>query len=64
MVKKLASKVDRRLLTDIEIRDKGLNKSEFTPTWQGKLYILNVKNSKIAEKATITSEGEYAIKTR
>ncbi len=64
MVKKLASKTDKKLLSDVEIRDKGLNKSDFTPTWQGRLHILDAGKSKIAEKVEIKAEGEYAIKTR
>ena len=64
MVKKLASKSTKQLLTDTEIKEKGLNKSEFSATWQGRLHILDAGKSSIAEKIGITEKGEYAIKVR
>ena len=64
MAKKLASKHSKEILNEQEIREKGLNKSDFTPTWQGRLHILNVEKSKIAQKTNIKKEGEYAIKIR
>jgi len=64
MVKKLASKSTKQLLTDTEIKEKGLNKSDFSVTWQGRLHILDVSKSSIAEKIGITEKGEYAIKVR
>jgi DNA-directed RNA polymerase subunit E" len=33
-------------------------------TWQGRLHILDVSKSKIAEKIGIKVKGEYAIKVR
>jgi len=38
--------------------------NEFTESWKGRLYIIDAKNSEIAEKIGIKSKGEYAIKTR
>ena len=64
MVKKLASKKTKQLLTDTEIKEKGLNKSEFSATWQGRLHVLDASKSSIAEKIGITEKGEYAIKVR
>jgi RNA polymerase subunit RPABC4/transcription elongation factor Spt4 len=64
MAKKLASKTTKRLLTDVEIKEKNLSKGEFTPTWQGRVYVLNVEKSLIAKKASIGENGEYAIKVR
>jgi RNA polymerase subunit RPABC4/transcription elongation factor Spt4 len=64
MAKKLASKTTKRLLSDVEIKEKNLSKGEFTPTWQGRVYVLNVEKSYIANKTNIEEKGEYAIKVR
>ncbi len=64
MVKKLASKRDKKLRTDVEIKELGLDKSEFTTSWQGRLFISDVAGSMIAEKLGIEEKGEYAIKVR
>lgn len=64
MVRKLARKTTKELFTESEIREKGLNKAEFTGTWQGRLYILDPKKSMIASRIGITKKGEYAIKVR
>jgi len=64
MVKKLASKTTKELFTDAEIREKGLNKSEFTGTWQGRLCIIDSKKSMIARRIGVDKQGEYAIKVR
>lgn len=36
----------------------------FTTSWQGRLYVVDVNNSTIAEKVGIKVKGEYAIKVR
>ncbi len=64
MVKKLASKLTKELLAESEIKEKGLKKSDFNPTWQGRLYILDPEKSAIAQKILIKQKGEYAIKVR
>ncbi|MBI2581593.1 DNA-directed RNA polymerase subunit E'' [Candidatus Woesearchaeota archaeon] len=38
--------------------------SSFTSTWQGRLYVVDVAKSMIAEKINIKMKGEYAIKVR
>ena len=38
--------------------------SNFTTSWQGRLYITDVKDSEIAEKLGVKVKGEYAIKVR
>ncbi|MBS3157204.1 DNA-directed RNA polymerase subunit E'' [Candidatus Woesearchaeota archaeon] len=64
MAKKLANKKSKELLSDSDIREKGLNKEDFTPTWNGRLYIVDPAKSEIAKKSSITKKGEYAIKVR
>ncbi len=64
MAKKLASKQTKELLTDVEIREKKLRKEDFTPTWQGRVFILDTEKSHIAQQMDIKSKGEYAIKIR
>ncbi len=38
--------------------------TNFTNTWQGRLYVTDVQRSTIAEKLGIKLKGEYAIKIR
>ncbi|HLD80022.1 MAG TPA: transcription elongation factor subunit Spt4 [Candidatus Nanoarchaeia archaeon] len=38
--------------------------SSKTSTWQGRLYVVDVAKSMIAEKISIKMKGEYAIKVR
>ncbi|MBU2638532.1 MAG: DNA-directed RNA polymerase subunit E'' [Nanoarchaeota archaeon] len=38
--------------------------SNFTDTWNGRIYVTNIAKSKIAKIAGITANGEYAIKAR
>lgn len=64
MAKKLASKRNKILLTDAEIKERGLDKSQFTSSWQGRVFVSKVEGSMIAEKIGITEKGEYAIKVR
>lgn len=64
MAKKLASKFSKEIFNENEIKDKGMSKGEFTTSWKGRVYILNVAMSRIAQKMGITKEGEYAIKVR
>ena len=64
MVKKFASKRTKKLLTEKEIKEKGLNKSDFTGLWYGRVHMLKPEKSHISEKAGMQEEGEYAIKIR
>ncbi len=64
MVKKLASKVDKKLMSEAEIKEKNLNKANFTSSWQGRIFISDPANSMIAEKINVSEKGEYAIKVR
>lgn len=38
--------------------------SNFTTSWQGRLYVVDPAASMIAEKVGLTLKGEYAIKVR
>ena len=38
--------------------------TDFTQTWQGRIYILDPNKSAIAEKIDMKTKGEYAIKVR
>ncbi len=64
MAKKLASKRDKRLLTEADIREKSLNKSDFTTSWQGRIYVADPTKSFIAKEIGIQAKGEYAIKVK
>jgi RNA polymerase subunit RPABC4/transcription elongation factor Spt4 len=64
MAKKLASKRTKELLSDVEIRDRGLPKGEFSQSWLGRITITNVEKSEIAKRIGIEKNGEYAIKVR
>ena len=64
MAKKFASKKTKRLLTENDIKELNKDKSEFTTSWQGRIFISDVTNSFIAEKIGIKEKGEYAIKVR
>ena len=37
-------------------------KNLFSTSWQGKIYMLDTKNSKIAKEIGIKEKGDYAIK--
>ena len=64
MAKKLASKKSKKLLTEAMIRELSLPKSDFTTSWQGRVYIRDVENSHVAKEMSITEKGEYAIKVK
>ncbi len=64
MAKKLASKKDRRILSEADIRELNLDKNDFTSSWQGRIYVYDVQQSQVAQKVGITEKGEYAIKVR
>jgi len=64
MAKKLASKITKEIFNENEIKEKKLNKGEFTPSWKGRVYILDPEKAQIAKKMGITKAGEYAIKVR
>jgi RNA polymerase subunit RPABC4/transcription elongation factor Spt4 len=64
MSKKLAHKLTKELIPEDVIRERGLRKSDFTPTWQGRLSVIDAQNSIIAKKVGIKVNGEYAIKVR
>lgn len=38
--------------------------SNFTTSWQGRVYVVDAARSDIAQKVGITIKGEYAIKIR
>lgn len=38
--------------------------SNFTDTWNGRMYVMNFDKSRIAKTAGIKANGEYAIKAR
>lgn len=37
---------------------------EYTDSYKGRIYVVNPEKSEIAQKLNITSEGNFAIKTR
>ena len=64
MARKLASKKDKKILTDTEIRELNLSKSDFTTSWQGRIYVQDMQQSEIAQRIGIKEKGEYALKVR
>lgn len=64
MAKRLASKINKKILSEIEIKEQGLDKGNFTTSWQGRIFIADPARSMIAEKIGIKEKGEYAIKVR
>lgn len=64
MAKKLASKKDKRLLAESDIKELNLNKADFSSSWQGRLYIHDAENSLVAKNINLKEKGEYAIKVR
>ncbi len=64
MAKKLADKKTKELLSESEIRERGLSKEDFTSSWNGRLFIIDPAKSEIAKKIGINKKGEYAIKAR
>ena len=62
MVKKLANKQTKELLTEAEIKEKNLPKEAFTQSWQGRLFVADPEHSEIAEKVGVGKKGEFAIK--
>lgn len=64
MAKLLAEKKTKVLLTDTQIKEKGLQIGNFTANWQGRIRILDTDKSKIAKELEIHDKGEYAIKLR
>ncbi len=61
-MKKLASKITKELLAEEDIREQKLDKSDFTPSWKGRMTFFDVDKSQIAKKVGIHQKGEYAIK--
>ena len=51
-------------MSEIQIKERNLNKNDFTSTWQGRIYVLDPTLSGIAKKINVEREGEYAIKVR
>ncbi len=62
--KKLASKITNELVSDYEIKEKSLNRDEYTEGWKGRIIVLNPQESEFAKKLNLTQKGEFAIKTR
>ncbi|MBT4604019.1 hypothetical protein HOC01_00120 [archaeon] len=46
------------------IGDLNESKSNFTSSWQGRIYVKDAQNSFIAKEMGIKEKGEYAIKVR
>lgn len=64
MSKKLANRTTKEIMTQSEIKEKGLDEGNFTATWQGRIHFLNTKKSMIAHEMGVDKKGEYAIKVR
>lgn len=64
MAKKLAHKETKQLIPEAQMREKSLKKADYTPSWQGRINIIDVDKSEIAKKIGIKNNGEYAIKVR
>ena len=64
MAKKLARKTDKRLIKENMIGDLNESKSNFTSSWQGRIYVKDAQNSFIAKEMGMKEKGEYAIKVR
>jgi len=64
MVKKLASYNTKELLSPTEIKERNLDKKDFSSNWQGRAIIIDLENSKIAKQMGIKQKGEYTIKVR
>jgi RNA polymerase subunit RPABC4/transcription elongation factor Spt4 len=64
MAKLLADKKTKQLLTDAQIKEKGLQVGNFTANWQGRINIVDPEHSVIAKQLGIQEKGEYAIKIR
>lgn len=64
MARKLASKNTKELRSETEIREKGLQIGEYSPSWQGHIVFLNTEESFIAQKMGVDKPGEYALKVR
>ncbi len=64
MGRRLASKRTKEILDEGQIREKGLSKTEFTPNWKGRIYVVDPNKSMIAQKIGFANKGEYALKVR
>jgi RNA polymerase subunit RPABC4/transcription elongation factor Spt4 len=64
MAKELAHKKTKELMTEKEIFEKKLDRTEFTDSWKGRIIVLNPEKSEIAKNIKITKAGEFAVKTR
>ncbi len=64
MAKKLADKSTKELLPEDVIKEKGLSKSDFTPSWNGRMYVADPEKSIIAKRTGHETKGEFAIKIR
>ena len=61
----MKKKVCKRCKLFVEGNECPVCKSnQFSTSWQGKLYILDVDKSTIANKMGVEVKGEYAIKVR
>jgi RNA polymerase subunit RPABC4/transcription elongation factor Spt4 len=61
-MKKLASKDTKELLSEEEIRERSLSKSEFSQSWKGRMTFFDIDKSQIAKKIGVKKKGEFAIK--
>ena len=53
----------KRLLTD-EQECPVCKSTQFGTSWQGRINILSIEHSTIAQKINVKDPGEYALKTR
>ena len=61
--KEKACKVCKKIYEDGD-KCPRCDSKESTDSFKGRIYVLDSKNSEIAQKLNITGEGEFAIKTR
>jgi len=50
--------------SEADIKAQNLSKSDFTTSWQGRIYISDPEKSFIAKQINIHEKGEYAIKVK
>ncbi len=62
-IKERACKICKNVYEGVDRCPKCESK-EFTESFKGKTYVVNSEKSVIAQNLNITSEGEFAIKTR
>lgn len=61
MGKKIAHKHTRLIVDASDVKETS---DDYTPSWKGRIIIMNPEKSVIAKKMAIDQKGEYAIKVR